>query len=90
MAMDSHDVLEFLQVNLTSTGLAYKLGRHRLQLGLFTLSGFITANRPKATLELRYRHLRVTLLRDPRDGPHRILLEFTYEFTKTYLGMKEA
>jgi Protein of unknown function (DUF3435) len=32
----------------------------------------------------------VTVLRDPAGGPHRLLLEFTFEFTKEYLGMKEA
>jgi hypothetical protein len=31
----------------------------------------------------------VTLLRDPDGGPHRVLLEFTYEFTKDYLGIKD-
>ncbi|KAF2415628.1 hypothetical protein EJ08DRAFT_673832 [Tothia fuscella] len=50
---------------------------------------FGLANRPNAILGLCYRHITVTLLRDPDGGPHRVLLEFTYEFTKQYLGIKD-
>ena len=32
----------------------------------------------------------VTLLRDPDGGPHRVLIEFTFEFTKEYLRVKDA
>jgi hypothetical protein len=52
--------------------------------------GLCTASRPKALLNLCYRHIMVTLIRDPKGGPHNIVLEFTFEFTKEYLGMKEA
>ncbi|KAF2435311.1 hypothetical protein EJ08DRAFT_333907 [Tothia fuscella] len=31
----------------------------------------------------------VTLLRDPDGSPYRVLLEFTFEFTKQYLGIKD-
>ncbi|KAI9889389.1 MAG: hypothetical protein M1814_005325 [Vezdaea aestivalis] len=88
--MDVEDVTEFLQTNLTTTEKRYCHGRHRIQLAFWVHNGFITANRPQAILNLCYRHVVVTLLRDPKGGPHRALLEFTYEFTKTYLGMKEA
>ncbi|KAF1352703.1 hypothetical protein EJ07DRAFT_168822 [Lizonia empirigonia] len=53
------------------------------------LLGGFTANRPKALLGLCYRHIAVTLLRDPEGGPHRVLLEFTFEFTKEFLGIKD-
>lgn len=67
----------------------FRHGRNRVQLLLFLqLAGF-TANRPGALLELCYRHIRVTLLRDPTGGPNQILLEFTFEFTKTFLGTKD-
>jgi hypothetical protein len=52
------------------------------------LAGF-SANRPGAILGLCYRHIMVTLLRDPDGGPHRVLFEMTYEFTKQYLGVKD-
>ena len=67
----------------------HKLGRYRIFLCLFLQGGFITANRPGALLYLQYKHITVTLLRNPSGGPHRILLEFTFEFTKAYLGAKD-
>lgn len=88
--MYTEDVVEILQTNLTTTEKRYSHGRHRIQLALWFHGAFITANRPQALLSLRYRHIAITLLRDPKGGPHRILLEFTFEFTKTYLGMKDA
>jgi hypothetical protein len=46
--------------------------------------------RPQAVLDLCYRHIVVTLFPDPEGGPHWILLEFTYEFAKQLLGIKET
>jgi hypothetical protein len=84
------DLVGILQTNLITTKKKYGHGRHRIQIALFHhLAGF-SANRPQAVLDLCYRHVVVSLLRDPTGGPHRILLEFTYEFTKQFLGMKEA
>ncbi|KAI9764096.1 MAG: hypothetical protein M1840_008901 [Geoglossum simile] len=89
-AMYIEDLVEVLQTNLTTTKKRYSHGRHRMQIALFLhLAGF-SANRPQALLSLRYRHIVVTLLRDPEGGPHQILLEFIYKFTKQYLGMKDA
>jgi hypothetical protein len=78
-----------LRTNLTTTEKRYNLGRIRMEIQLFLqLSGFF-ANRPAAMLHLCYRHIIVTLLRDPEGGPPRVLLEFTFEFTKTFLGAKD-
>jgi hypothetical protein len=54
------------------------------------LLGLISGNRPQALLNLRYRHVLVTLLRDPQGGQHRVLIELTFEFTKQFLGLKDA
>lgn len=87
--MYHEDLKEVLRTNLATTEKKFGLGRLRIQLQLFMqLAGF-TANRPNAILGLCYRHITVTLLRDPDGGPHRVLLEFTYEFTKQYLGIKD-
>jgi hypothetical protein len=87
--MYHEDLKEVLRTNLTTTEKKFGLGRLRIQLQLFMqLAGF-TANRPNAILSLCYRHIMVTLLRDPEGGPHRVLLEFTFEFTKQYLGIKD-
>ncbi|KAI9765782.1 MAG: hypothetical protein M1839_005382 [Geoglossum umbratile] len=89
-AMYVEDLVEYLQTNLTTTKKRYTHGRHRIQLVLFCqLAGF-SGNRPQALLNLRYRDIVVTLLRDPNGGPHRILIEFTCEFTKQFLGVKDA
>ena len=87
-AMDVYDVREVAQTAITTTEKMFKIGRYRIQTIFFMLGGFITANRPDALLKLQYRHVKATILRDPLGGPHKILLELTYEFTKTFLGPK--
>ncbi|KAF2180940.1 C2H2 finger domain protein [Zopfia rhizophila CBS 207.26] len=86
--MDVYDVTTVLQTTLTMTEKMFKIGRSRIQTIAFFQGGFITANRPEALLNLQYKHIVVTLLRHPMGGPHRVLLEWTYEFTKTFLGPK--
>lgn len=87
--MYTEDVTEILQTNLTTTEKRYSHGRHRIQLALWFYGAFITANRPQALLNLCYWHIAV-VFRVPEGGPRRILLEFTFKFTQTYLGMKDA
>jgi hypothetical protein len=78
-----------LRTNLETVEKRYPHGRCRIQAQFYLQIGGFTANRPKAILALCYRHIRVTLLRDPDGGPHRVLLEFTFEFTKEFLGIKD-
>ncbi|XTI95801.1 C2H2 finger domain protein [Cenococcum geophilum] len=52
--------------------------------------GFCTTSRPKALLNLCYRHIKVTLIRDLEGGPYKIVLKFIFKFTKEYLSIKEA
>jgi len=59
-------------------------------MNLYGELGIFSGNRPSALLKLRYSDIIVTLLRDPSGGPYRILIEFTYEFTKKFLGIKDA
>ncbi|KAH8746819.1 hypothetical protein F5882DRAFT_312194, partial [Hyaloscypha sp. PMI_1271] len=49
-----------------------------------------SGNRSLALLKLRYCDIVVTLLRDPNSGPYRILIEFTYEFIKQFLSVKDT
>ncbi|CAI9635546.1 unnamed protein product [Alternaria burnsii] len=83
------DLAQVLQTNLVTTEKRYPHGRYRIQAQLYLQLGGFTANRPQALLSLCYRHIKVTLLRDPEGGPHRVLLEFTFEFTKEFLGVKD-
>ncbi|KAF2263259.1 hypothetical protein CC78DRAFT_554127 [Lojkania enalia] len=58
-------------------------------LHLYLQLGGFTANRPQSILGLCYQHIQVTLFRDLEGGPHQILIEFTFEFTKQFLGIKD-
>lgn len=78
-----------LQTNLVTTEKRYPHGRYRIQAQLYLQLGGFTANRSQALLSLCYRRIQVTLLRDPEGGPHRVLLEFAFEFTKEFLGIKD-
>ncbi|KAF8855964.1 C2H2 finger domain protein [Acephala macrosclerotiorum] len=90
VAMYIEDLAGVLQTNLTTTKQRYTHGRQRIQTSLFCQLAIFSANRPSALLKLRYGDIAVNLLRDPSGGPHRILIEFTCEFTKKYLGTKDA
>ena len=84
------DLAGVLQTNLTTTKQRYTHGRHRIETSLFSQLGIISGNRPSALLNLRYGDIAVNLLWDPSGGPHRMLIEFTCEFTKKYFGTKDA
>lgn len=84
------DLAGVLQTNLTTTKQRYTYSRQRIQISLFCQQAIFSANRPSALLKLRYGDITVNLLWDPGGGPHRILIEFTCEFTKKYLGTKDV
>ncbi|XMA19909.1 hypothetical protein WAI453_012700 [Rhynchosporium graminicola] len=74
--MYAEDLAEFARVLLAITEMTFLAG--------------ITGNRPEALVELRYRHLKLTLIRDPDGGSRpRLFIELTPEFTKRYLGAKD-
>ncbi|EGC45157.1 conserved hypothetical protein [Histoplasma capsulatum var. duboisii H88] len=83
------DLAEFARVLLATTDMLFLIGWLRIQLILYCHLAGITGNRPEALLEPRYRHLELTLIRDPLGGPPRLIIEFTAEFTKGYLGIKD-
>ncbi|KAH7364031.1 hypothetical protein BKA65DRAFT_522596 [Rhexocercosporidium sp. MPI-PUGE-AT-0058] len=77
--MYAEDLAEFAQVLLATTEMTFDIGWLRIQLVLFC-SG-----------ELRYRHLKLTLIRDPDGrGRPRLFVELTPEFTKGFLGSKDV
>jgi hypothetical protein len=84
------DLARLLQTNLTTTKQRYPHGRHRIEINLFGQLGIFSGNRPLTLLNLRYSNIVVTLLRDPNSGPYRLLIEFTYKFTKKYLSTKDV
>lgn len=84
------DLILLQETTLMTTEKRFDLGRHRIELCFYSILSGFTVNRPGAILALQHRHILVTLIRDPEGGPHRLLLEFTFEFTKEYLGIKDA
>ncbi len=84
------DLLQVLEMALRTTTKWFHLGRLRIAECLFLHLTAFTPNQPGTILALQYKHIMVRVLRDPEGGPHRLLLEFTFKFTKEYLGMKEA
>ncbi|KAK2762535.1 C2H2 finger domain-containing protein [Colletotrichum kahawae] len=68
---------------------SFKLGELRILAVLFLLLLAPAGSRLEATLNLRFKDIGVVLARDLEGGPHKLLLRFTPEFTKSYLGEKE-
>jgi hypothetical protein len=62
------DLAEFACVLLATTEMTFAVGWLRVQLILFCYPAGLTGNRPDALLELRYRQLQLTLVRDPSGG----------------------
>ncbi|KAH6668376.1 hypothetical protein B0J14DRAFT_675079, partial [Halenospora varia] len=84
------DLAEYARVLLATREMTFKLGWLRIQLILFCQLAGITGNRPEALVQLRYRHLKLTLIRDHTHSRPRLFIELTAEFTKGFLGMKDA
>jgi len=84
------DLAEYARVLLATTEMSFKLGWLQIQLILFCQLADITGNRPEALVQLRYRHLKLTLIRDQNSPRPRLFIELTAEFAKRFLGMKDA
>ncbi|KAH8652841.1 C2H2 finger domain protein [Ilyonectria robusta] len=88
--MTIDDLKEQIETTVSTTRKSFDLGELRILAVLFLLLLAPAGARPLAILRLRFRDIRVVLARDPEGGPHNILIQFTPEFTKTYLGTKDA
>ena len=82
------DVAEFARVLLTTTEMTFDCGWQRIQFLFFCQLAAITANRPGALLNLRYRDIALTLIRDPEGGRPRLFIFLKPDFTKRFLGKK--
>jgi hypothetical protein len=86
------DLAEFARVLLATTDMNFDIGWLRVQLILFCQLTAIIGNRPEALVNMRYRNLKLILIRDPtgQSGPYpRLFIELTAEYTKTFLGIKD-
>ncbi|KAH6988830.1 C2H2 finger domain protein [Ilyonectria sp. MPI-CAGE-AT-0026] len=88
--MTIDNLKEQIKTVLSTTKKSFKLGEIRIYLVLFLLLMAPAGSRPTSILRLRYGDIRIVRARDPKGGPHNTLIKFSLEFTKTYLGEKEA
>jgi hypothetical protein len=88
--MTIDDLKDQLETTITTTEKLFDLGELRILIVLFLLLLSPFGSRPTAILRLRFGDVRVILARDPEGGPHKLLARFSPEFTKTYLGIKDA
>ncbi|CZR66010.1 uncharacterized protein PAC_15910 [Phialocephala subalpina] len=75
----AEDLAEYARVLLATTEMTFEIGWLRVQLVLFCELAGITGNRPEALVELRFRYLKLTLIRDPDRGGPRLFVELTPE-----------
>ncbi len=84
------DLAEFARVLLATTNMMFEIGWLRIQLILFCQLAGITGNRPEALVNLRFRHLKLSLIRDLNADRPRLFIELIAEYIKGYLGIKDA
>jgi len=84
------DFAEFAYMILAMTEITFNIGWLRVQLILFYQFAGITDNRPEALVELRFRYLKLTLIRNPNGNRLRLFIELTAEFIKGFFGLKDA
>ncbi|KAH7302950.1 C2H2 finger domain protein [Stachybotrys elegans] len=79
-----------IETLLSTTKKLFPLGELRILTALFLLLLAPGGSRPMCILLLRFQDIKVILARDPEGGPNNLLIRFTPEFTKTWLGAKET
>ncbi|KAJ6070739.1 hypothetical protein N7467_012058 [Penicillium canescens] len=84
------DVVILQETVLRTMEKRFYIGLQRMQQCLYNLMACFTVNRISAMRKLQYKHLQCSIQRDPKGGPPRILLEITYKFAKTYLGVTQG
>ncbi|CAJ2505567.1 Uu.00g129610.m01.CDS01 [Anthostomella pinea] len=89
-SMTIDDLKAQIETTLSTTRKSFDLGELRILTVLYLLFLAPAGSRPQSILRLRFGDIRVVLARDPDGGPHKLLIKFTLEFTKTYLGTKDA
>ncbi|OJD22696.1 hypothetical protein ACJ73_05960 [Blastomyces percursus] len=82
------DITQYARNLLTTTEMTFDCGWQRIQLLLFCQLGAITASRPGALLELRYRDIGLSLIRDSEGGRPHLFIFLKPDITKRLLGKK--
>jgi Protein of unknown function (DUF3435) len=83
------DMIPLNETILSTQEKRFWLGFQRLQVCLFNILGLFTLHRIGAVVGLQYKHLRLSLQKDPRGGPPIPLVELTPDAIKSFLGFKK-
>ncbi|KAL3703732.1 hypothetical protein TMatcc_009421, partial [Talaromyces marneffei ATCC 18224] len=81
------DMIKFNETILQTRKKRFFLGIQRIMLCLALMLGLFTAGRKNAILKLQYKHLRISLLRNPYDGPPILDIAIKPEYIKSFLGI---
>ncbi|KAK4570553.1 hypothetical protein LTR86_002635 [Recurvomyces mirabilis] len=88
--MRAEDEFELLKTLWESPEMSLPHERLRVQLALMIQLAGITGSRPGALRRLQYKDLKIALLPDGGGGEQpRLVMDFTFQHTKRYLGAKD-
>ncbi|RWA10320.1 hypothetical protein EKO27_g4770 [Xylaria grammica] len=89
-SMTLQDLKDQIECTLCTTEKTFGLGELRILAVLFLLLLAPQGSRPTSILMLRFGDIKVLLVRDPTnpDGPPRLVIRLSLEYTKQYLGPK--
>ncbi|KAE8148498.1 hypothetical protein BDV25DRAFT_168391 [Aspergillus avenaceus] len=82
------DMVPFNETILQTREKRFHLGFQRINLCLYNTIGLFTVNRKQAVLFLQFKHLQISLQRDPHGGPPRPMIEIKPQFVKGVMGMR--
>ncbi|EED24131.1 conserved hypothetical protein [Talaromyces stipitatus ATCC 10500] len=82
------DTIPFNKTVLRTREKQFYLGIQRIMLCLALMLGLFTAGRKTAILRLQYKHLRLSLQRNPHGGPPVLSIDIEPEYIKELLGTK--
>ncbi|PYH95099.1 C2H2 finger domain protein [Aspergillus ellipticus CBS 707.79] len=83
------DMVPFNETILRTREKRFHLGFQRILLCLYITLGLFTINRKNAILHLQFKHLQISLQKDPQGGPPIPMIELQPRFVKSYLGMSK-
>ncbi|KAB8213417.1 C2H2 finger domain protein [Aspergillus novoparasiticus] len=84
------DMVPFNETILQTQERRFHLGFQRILLCLYNTIGLFTVNRKQAMLHLQFKHLQISLQRDPHGGPPVPMIEIEPQFVKSVLGMSKV
>lgn len=91
-SMTLQDLKDQIEMTIKTTEKKFELGEQRILAVLFLLLLAPQGSRPTSILQLRFGDIKVLLVRDPAnpdpDGPPRLVIRLSLEYTKQYLGPK--